>query len=138
VFLDGGESAQRWRHVLDRALTVLPLTFFLFFLHSSLTLTLPLMIINVNPLLYLLYLLVDFFLTDITALRQSEGSFSMLAKLSLRVVIGRVEVYESVEVLDLSEKAFVLFTGCRLEYVMEMKKLSSCCCGSSLPLLTSS
>jgi hypothetical protein len=60
----------------------------------------------------------------------------MLAELTLRVLLRRMQVDESIEVFHLFEKPLVLFTGCERGYVMEMKKLSSCCSGSSFPLDT--
>jgi hypothetical protein len=70
VFLDGGESAQGWRHVLDGTFAILAFPFFLFFLHLplTLTLTLPLVVLDVDPFLNLPYLLIDLLLAHITAL----------------------------------------------------------------------
>ena len=69
MFLDGGQSPQGRRHVLDGTLAILAFTFFLFLLHPSLGLTPPLVVLDVDPFLNLLYLLIDLLLTHITALR---------------------------------------------------------------------
>lgn len=68
MFLDSGESAQCGWHVLDGALAILTFTFFLFLIRLSISLSLPFAVFDVDPFLYLFYLIVDLLLTNITAL----------------------------------------------------------------------
>lgn len=49
--------------------------------------------------------------------------------------VGIVKIDEPVKVLHLFEESFIFFTEFPMGYVMEMKKLSSCC--DYLPLFTS-